>query len=82
MRILNPLCRSLRHAREEEIQNLAYHRVQYTNEISAYRHSQCDLMMALRRNTNYKTSEPYKRLKADVESLLHSFDVAPAAGAE
>ena len=82
MRILNPLCRSLRHAREEEIQNLAYHRVQYTNEISAYRHSQCDLMMALRRNTNYKSSEPYKRLKADVESLLHSFDAAPAAGAE
>ena len=70
MRILNPICRSLRHSREDEIQRLAYHRVQYTNEISAYRHSQCDIALALRRNFNYKESAPYRRLKADVERLL------------
>ena len=70
MRILNPICRSLRHSREDEIQRLAYHRVQYTNEISAYRNSQCDIMTALRRNLNYKNSAPYKKLRADVEKLL------------
>ena len=72
LRILNPLCNSLRHAREEEIQRLAYHRVQYTNELSAYRNSQCDVSFALRRNTNYKDSVPYAKLRADVQRLLDS----------
>ncbi len=77
LRILNPICRSLRHAREEEIQRLAYHRVQYTNEIAAYRNSQCDVSLALRRNLNYKDSEPYRMLRADVERLLASLQTKP-----
>ena len=72
MRILTPLCNSLRRAREEEIQRLAYHRVQYTNELSAYRNSQCDIALALRRNTNYKSCPPYERLRADVRRLLEN----------
>lgn len=70
MRILSPLCRSLRNFREEEIQRLAYHRVQYNNELSAYRNSQCDVALMLRKNTNYKRSAPYERLRADVKRLL------------
>jgi hypothetical protein len=70
LRILGPLCRSLRHFREEEIQRLAYHRMQYTNELSAYRNSQCDVAFALRKNSNYKSSAPYARLRADVQHLL------------
>ena len=70
LRILSPLCRSLRHAREEEIQRLAYHRVQYTNEIAAYRNSQCDVLLALRKNINYKNMALYERLREDVRSLL------------
>ena len=70
LRILGPLCRSLRHFREEEIQRLAYHRMQYTNELSAYRNSQCDVALALRKNSNYKSSAPYARLRADVQHLL------------
>lgn len=72
MRILNPLCRSLRQAREEEIQRLAYHRVQYTNELSAYRNSQCDVALVLRRNTNYKDCPLYEKLRADVRRLLEN----------
>ena len=72
MRILNPLCRTLRQAREEEIQRLAYHRVQYTNELSAYRNSQCDVALVLRRNTNYKDCPLYGKLRADVRRLLEN----------
>ena len=74
LRILSPVCRSLRHSREEEIQRLAYHRVQCTNELSAYRNSQCDIAFALRRNTNYKDCAPYERLREDVRRLLESIN--------
>lgn len=70
LRILSPLCRSLRNSREEEIQRLAYHRVQYNNELSAYRNSQCDVALMLRKNTNYKRSAQYEKLRADVRRLL------------
>ena len=70
LRILSPLCRSLRNSREEEIQRLAYHRVQYNNELSAYRNSQCDIALMLRKNTNYKRSAQYEKLRADVRRLL------------
>ena len=70
LRILNPLCRCLRNKREEEIQRLAYHRIQYTNELSSYRHSQCEVIFALRRNINYKSSPPYAKLKADIQRFL------------
>ena len=70
LRILSPLCRSLRNIREEEIQRLAYHRVQYNNELSAYRNSQCDVALMLRKNTNYKRSAQYEKLRADVRRLL------------
>ena len=70
LRILSPLCRSLRNSREEEIQRLAYHRVQYNNELSAYRNSQCDIALMLRKNTNYKRSAQYETLRADVRRLL------------
>jgi hypothetical protein len=44
--------------------------MQYTNELSAYRNSQCDVAFALRKNSNYKSSAPYARLRADVQHLL------------
>jgi hypothetical protein len=70
LRILGPICRSLRHLREEEIERLAYHRIQYANELSAYHNSQCDIAFALRKNINYKNSAPYAKLRADVRRLL------------
>ncbi len=70
LRILTPVCRYLRSKREEEIQKLAYHRQQYNNELSSYRHSQCDVALMLSKNTSYKDAAPYKRLVADIEQLL------------
>ena len=70
LRMLTPICRHLRNKREEEIQRLAYHRQQYNNELSSYRHSQCDVALMLSKNIDYKDSPPYLRLKADIEKLL------------
>lgn len=74
LRILVPVCRHLRNKREEEIARLAYHRQQYNNELSSYRHSQCDVALMLNKNTNYKEASPYKRLKSDIERLLTSLE--------
>lgn len=74
LRILSPVCRHLRNKREEEIQRLAYHRQQYNNELSSYRHSQCDVALMLNKNTDFKETTPYKRLKADIEKLLAGLD--------
>ena len=70
MRIMQPVCRHLRSKREEEIELYAYHRQQYNNELSAYRNSQCDIALMLSKNTDYKDTTPYRRLKADIEKLL------------
>ncbi len=72
LRLLVPVCRHLRNKREEEIHRLAYHQQQRNNELSSYRHSQCDVALMLSKNTNYKETTPYKRLKADIEKLLAS----------
>ena len=70
LRILTPLCRLLRGKREQEIEKFAYHRQQYTNELSSYRHSQCDVSLMLKKNTAYTEAPPYKRLQNDIENLL------------
>lgn len=70
MRMLQPVCKHLRNKREEEIERYAYHRQQYNNELASYRHSQCDVAMMLTKNTDYKNTPPYLRLKADIEELL------------
>ena len=74
LRMLVPVCRHLRNKREEEIQRLAYHRQQYNNELASYRHGQCDVAMMLSKNTNYRDSSPYQRIRKDIEELLHSID--------
>lgn len=74
MRILTPVCRFLRGRREVEIEKYAYHRQQYSNELSSYRHSQCDVALMLSKNTAYTEAAPYKRLQSDIENLLKSLE--------
>ena len=74
LRMLSPVCRQLRNRREEEIQRLAYHRQQYNNELSSYRHSQCDVALMLSKNIDFKETTPYMRLKADIEKLLEKLN--------
>ena len=77
LRMLTPICRHLRNKREEEIQKLAYHRQQYNNELSSYRHSQCDVALMLSKNIDFKETTPYKRLRADIERLLTELEGLP-----
>ena len=74
MRILSPICRLLRNRREREIEQFAYHRQQYNNELSSYRNSICDVALMLKKNTAYKEAPPYKRLQQDIENLLKTID--------
>ena len=74
LRILAPVCRHLRNKREEEIKRLAYHRQQYNNELASYRHGQCDVALMLTKNTNYRESSPYLRIRKDIEELLLSIE--------
>lgn len=74
MRILSPICRFLRGRREHEIEKYAYHRQQYNNELSSYRHSLCDVAVMLNKNIAYTEAPPYKRLQRDIERLLASLE--------
>ena len=74
LHILKPICRYLRNKRETEIQRYACHRQQMSNELSSYRHSQCDVALILSKSTYYKESQQYKWLQRDIERLLHSIE--------
>jgi hypothetical protein len=75
--ILDPVCTQLRREREREIKNLGGgHRQQTENELASYQHSQFGVDQMLRRNTRFKSSPLFQRLRAD---LQHFFDSLPAA---
>ncbi|MBO4498969.1 MAG: DUF4435 domain-containing protein [Bacteroidaceae bacterium] len=69
-RVMDPVMSVLRHERESEIYRLAVHPQQRQNELSSYRHSQIDLAEALHKNTHYRDSELYRRMRADVTRIL------------
>lgn len=72
--IMGQVCEKLRRERENEIYHNAEHRTQMHNELSSYEHSLQDITSMLKRNTNFKTSEPFLRLKADLERFLNNID--------
>lgn len=67
---MNPICQSLRRAREKEIKQLATQQQQMDNELASYQHSQAEVVQMLRRNTNYKSSPQYGMLKAKVQTII------------
>lgn len=70
MRILTPICTTLRREREEEIKRLALHNVQLQNELSSYDNSQTSPANILRRNEGYKGLYLYQWMREDVRDLL------------
>lgn len=68
--ILEPICKVLRREREKEIKILAEHDVQMQNELNCYQHSSSSVDQMLRKNTGFKNSEPYERLRNDIIDLL------------
>ncbi len=73
--LLEPICTSLRKEREREIRQLACHETQKQNELSCYRNSQFPLETMLKKNTSFKRSEPYQRLRADLRKFIEKMSV-------
>lgn len=70
MKLLVPVCTVLRREREAEIKKLAEHDLQFRNELTCYQNSQCSVELMLRKNTNYKDSVLYRKLRRDIERFL------------
>lgn len=70
MRLLNPICTTLRREREEQIHSLAYHKVQLQNELTAYERSLMGVDQVIHKNTNYKNSPLYGMIRKDIEQFL------------
>lgn len=72
MKLLIPVCSSLRHQRENDIRRLSEHEQQYQNEMSGYENSQAGLSLMLRRNTNFRNLNLYQWIKEDIGKFLNS----------
>lgn len=70
LKVLGPICTQLRQERENEIRRLAVHEQQFRNELSSYRHSQMDILEALRKNTHYRDCPMYLRMRQDIRDFL------------
>lgn len=74
--LLGPVCTLLRRERENEIKRLACHETQRQNELACYQHSVSPIDMMLKKSTKFRTSEPYKRMRADIETFIQKMDGA------
>ncbi|MBQ0048837.1 MAG: DUF4435 domain-containing protein [Bacteroidales bacterium] len=68
--LLGPVCTLLRRERENEIKRLACHETQRQNELACYQHSVSPIDMMLKKGTKFRCSEPYKRMRADIEHFV------------
>ena len=68
---LQRVCESLRREREREIRSKALHSVQLQNELSSYNRSQSDIVSMLKKNQGYTHSEPYKKMRHDIEVAIN-----------
>lgn len=70
MKLLTPVCNTLRRERETEIKELAEHNIQFHNELTSYQRRQLGVDIVLRKHTGYKESPLYKKLEADIRAFL------------
>ena len=70
MKLLAPICCTLRREREDEIKRLAVHHLQYKNELAGYERRVLDINVVLSKHTGYKDSILYKKVENDVKEFL------------
>lgn len=70
MRLLVPVCTVLRREREEQIHALALHSMQLQNELTSYQRSLIGVEVVIHKNTNYRQSFLYGKIRKDIENLL------------
>ena len=68
--LLSKVCNLLRQERQNEIYHASAHKTQKRNEMTCYENSLQDIKVMLKKNTGYMTSEPFRRLQADVRKYL------------
>ncbi len=72
--LVEPVCASLRREREREIRQLACHETQRQNELSCYRKGQSPVEAMLKKNTSFKRSAPFQRLREDLRRLVEELE--------
>lgn len=70
MPIMTKVCGVLIRERENEIRRQAVHSTQMRNELSCYSHSVQDIEQMLKKNMGYVMSEPFRRMRKDIENFL------------
>ena len=70
--LLTPICVHLRKERESEIRRNALHAQQRQNELSCYQRRLGALDQMLRKSTKFLQSEPYQRLRADLQQFVNN----------
>lgn len=68
--IMTKVCGILIRERESEIRHQAVHSTQMRNELSCYSHSVQDIEQMLKKNMGYVQSEPFRRMRDDMEKFL------------
>ena len=70
LKLLGPVCTTLRRERETEIKALAMHNTQYRNELTCYERSLLGIDVVLRKQDGYKESPLYKKIENDIREFL------------
>ncbi|MBO5000313.1 MAG: DUF4435 domain-containing protein [Bacteroidaceae bacterium] len=70
MKVLIPVCNTLRREREEEIKHLAEHHTQFRNEQTSYERRLLGIDVVLSRHTGYKDCPVYQKLAEDIRAFL------------
>ena len=68
--MLNRICDKLVRQRQAEITRQSVHDTQRRNELSCYNNSVGTVIPMLKKNTAFTSSEPYKRIKADLTAFM------------
>lgn len=77
--VMGKVCERLVRERESEIRRQAVHSTQMRNELSCYSHSVQDIVQMLKKNIGYYNSEPFQRMRRDIEAYLRA-DKTTAGG--
>lgn len=80
--VVGAVCEELRELSLRTIRNSTRAGITLTNELSNYKNSLRDIRNLLKDNTEYRDSEPFKRLEEDIRRFVRSLTADPEAEAE
>lgn len=72
--MLQKVCDKLVRQRQAEIARESLHGTQRRNELSCYNNSLADVTAMLKKNVGFMSSEPFRRMKADIERFVSSLN--------